>query len=409
MKESQQPEVNIGVIGQIDHGKTTLLQALTGVWVSRHSEELKRGITIRLGYADINVKKCPKCKIPDAYTNFDKCMICGSNTVLKRRISFVDAPGHETLMATMLSGAAIMDGAVLVIAANEPCPQPQTKEHLMALEIVGVKNIIIIQNKVDLVSEGEARKHYDQIKAFTKGTIAENSPVIPLSAHHRANIDVLIESIEELIPTPKRELSKPFIFLIARSFDVNKPGAVPSELTGGVLGGALKQGTINTDDEVLILPGRREKKGDALKFNPLKTRVVDLFSGSTKINKAVPGGNIGVKSLLDPFLTKSDQLSGNVVTPVKSPIPVLEELELDVILMKRVVGTRQELDVSPLKQGEDLMINAWTAKTLGTVINPGKPSKVKLKIPVCISKGERIAISRMIGNRWRLIGFAVVK
>ena len=99
---------------------------------------------------------------------FKICPKCGSKTKLLRKISFVDSPGHETLMATMLSGASLMDGAILVIAANEPCPQPQTKEHLMALDILGVKNIIIVQNKIDLVDEEKAWENYKQIKEFVK-------------------------------------------------------------------------------------------------------------------------------------------------------------------------------------------------------------------------------------------------
>ncbi len=135
----RQPEINIGTIGHVDHGKTTLVQALTGVWASRHSEELKRGITIKLGYADMPVYKCPSCEPPKNYSTKPVCPYCGSKTVFVRAVSFVDAPGHEALMATMLSGAAIMDGAILVIAADEPCPQPQTREHLAAAEVIGIK------------------------------------------------------------------------------------------------------------------------------------------------------------------------------------------------------------------------------------------------------------------------------
>jgi translation initiation factor 2 subunit 3 len=110
----KQPEVNIGTIGHVDHGKTTLVQSLTGVWASRHSEELKRGITIKLGYADLPIYKCPTCPTPKNYSTKPICPVCGEQGVFARAISFVDAPGHEALMATMLSGAAIMDGAILV-------------------------------------------------------------------------------------------------------------------------------------------------------------------------------------------------------------------------------------------------------------------------------------------------------
>ena len=106
------------------------------------------------------------------------CEICGSETELIRKVSFVDAPGHETLMATMLSGAAIMDGAVLVIAANESCPQPQTKEHLMALDVIGVKDVIVVQNKIDIVSKERAIESYNEIKEFVKGTCAEDAKML---------------------------------------------------------------------------------------------------------------------------------------------------------------------------------------------------------------------------------------
>ncbi|MEF8847893.1 MAG: GTP-binding protein, partial [Candidatus Thermoplasmatota archaeon] len=144
MDDKSIPEINIGMIGHVDHGKTTLTQRLTGKWADEHSEEVKRGITIKLGYADADFYKCEECEEPTCYCTKKKCPHCGSKTTLLRSVSFVDAPGHETLMAIMLSGAAIMDGAVLVIAANEECPQPQTWEHLTALDIAGIKNIVIV-------------------------------------------------------------------------------------------------------------------------------------------------------------------------------------------------------------------------------------------------------------------------
>ncbi len=119
-----QPELNIGMVGHVDHGKTTLLERLSGVWADTHSEEIKRGITIRLGYADAVFYK--------EGNDYTAKLKNKSKAKVLRKVSFVDAPGHESLMATMLSGATIMDGALLLIAANETCPQPQTREHLMA-------------------------------------------------------------------------------------------------------------------------------------------------------------------------------------------------------------------------------------------------------------------------------------
>lgn len=180
MKVPAQPAANIGMVGHVDHGKTTLTKALTGEWTDRHSEEIKRGISIKLGYADAAFYKCPTCQEPTCYSNKKVCPACGAKTDLLRSVSFVDSPGHETLMATMICGAALMNGALLLIAANEPCPQPQTREHLMALDIIGIKNIIIVQNKIDIVNEQEAEENYKQIKDFTRGTCAESAPIVPV-------------------------------------------------------------------------------------------------------------------------------------------------------------------------------------------------------------------------------------
>ena len=151
--EDMAPEVNIGLVGHVDHGKTTLTERLSGKWTDTHSEELKRGITIRLGYADAVF-----VKTKEGFTSEALAKKAKKDYKILRKVSFVDAPGHESLMATMLAGATLMDGALLLIAANEKCPQPQTREHLMALKIIGIKNVVIVQNKIDLVSEEEAVK-----------------------------------------------------------------------------------------------------------------------------------------------------------------------------------------------------------------------------------------------------------
>ena len=246
------PEVNIGTTGHVDHGKTTLTQALTGKWTDTHSEEAKRGITIKLGYADATFYKCIKCS---SYSTKTKCLNCLEDCQPSRTVSFVDAPGHETLMATVLSGASIMDGALLVISATEACPQPQTREHLTALDISGIKQVVVVQNKIDAVSKEAALKNYQQIKEFLKGTVAENAPIVPVSAKHEINLDVLIQTIEETIKTPKRDPTKPPKMLVARSFDVNKPGQPIENLSGGILGGSLIQGELKVGDEVEIKPG----------------------------------------------------------------------------------------------------------------------------------------------------------
>lgn len=410
--EKRQPEVNIGVVGHVDHGKTTLVQALTGVWTMRHSEEIRRGMTIKLGYADGEAWYCEGCKGISAYSPEPVCECKpGATPILKRRMSYVDAPGHEILMATMLSGAALMDGAILVVAANEPCPQPQTQEHLVALEIIGVKNIVVVQNKVDVVSRERAIESYNEIKKFLEGTFAEDAPIIPVSALKRANIDAVLAAIEEYIPTPERDLDKPPLMFVARSFDVNKPGTPPEKLVGGVVGGAIMQGVFRVGDEIEIRPGIPVRQaGGKIEYVPLYTRITSLRFGNIEVEEAKPGGLVAIGTTLDPSLTKSDNLVGNAVGKPGQLPPVFDELVIEYNLLERVVGARQALKVEDIKKGEPLMLTVGTGITLGIVTSVKKVvAEVKLRRPVVAWNGARVAISRRVQGKWRLIGWGVVK
>jgi len=411
-EDKRQPEVNIGVVGHVDHGKTTLVQALTGVWTMRHSEEIRRGMTIKLGYADGEVWECEGCGYPDRFSPEPVCE-CDPNATprLRRRVSYVDAPGHEILMATMLSGAALMDGALLVIAANEPCPQPQTREHLVALEIIGVDKIVIVQNKVDVVSPERARESYEEIKRFVKGTIAENSPIIPVSALKRANIDAVLAAIEEFIPTPPRDLDKPPLMFIARSFDVNRPGTPPEQLVGGVIGGSIIHGVFRVGDEIEILPGTPVRKpGGRIEYEPITTRITSLKFGRISVDEAKPGGLVAIGTELDPSLTKADSLVGNAVGHPGQLPPVLDELRIEYNLLDSVVGLRETVKVEPIRKGEMLMVTVGTAITLGMVTGVSKDTfEIKLRRPVVAWDGARVAFSRRIHGRWRLIGWGFVR
>lgn len=392
-------EVNIGMVGHVDHGKTTLTEALTGKFTDEHSEELKRGISIRLGYADFSINKCSKCK-SNAYTTFDKCIKCKGKAKHLRTLSVVDVPGHETLMATVLTGASLMDGAILVIAANEKCPQPQTAEHLETLNIAEIKNIIIVQNKIDLVSEVEAEKNYKEIKSFVKGSVAEKALIIPISAQHRVNISYLLEAIEKNIPTPKRDLKKDPKMFVARSFDVNKPGILPSKLIGGVIGGSVIEGRFKLEDKIEIGPGIKVKD----KWGSIKTRIKSINESGISLKEGKPGGLIAFGTTMDPYLAKSDNLVGNIVSsPGKLP-EIWDDVSLEISLLKRIVGTEKGKLVENIKVNDSLLMNVGTGKTIGLCTDVGKTSKFRLKIPICASVGDKVALSKQIDGRWRLIG-----
>jgi len=398
------------MVGHVDHGKTTLVRALSGVWTDQHSEEIKRGISIRLGYADATFRKCPGCPEPEAYTVEETCPGCGSPSEVLRTVSFVDSPGHETLMATMLSGAAIMDGAVLIIAASEPCPQPQTKEHLMALDITGIDKIVIVQNKIDLVSRERLIEHYNEIKKFVKGTVAENAPIVPISAQQNVNIDMVIQAIEETIPTPVRDTEKPALLKIARSFDVNRPGTQPDKIVGGVIGGTLTQGMLKPDDPLEIKPGRSVESEGRKQWVPIETKVTALMAGGGLQDEVTPGGLVGVGTQLDPALTKSDLLVGQVAGYPGSLPPIWNSFTMKIRLLERVVGAMDEADVEPIHTSEPLMLNVGTATTVGVVSSArdGGMVEVQLRRPVSAALGDRVAVSRRIGARWRLIGVGTI-
>lgn len=405
-----QPEVNIGMVGHVDHGKTTLTKALSGTWTDTHSEERKRGISIKLGYADTAFYKnkdgeyYPRGKNPKGGED--------SESDLLRVISFVDAPGHETLMAVMISGAAIMDGALLLVAANETCPQAQTREHLAALQIAGIKNIVVVQNKVDLVTRERAVESYNEILSFIHGTIAEGSPIVPVSAHHDVNLDMLIRAIEDTIPSPKIDSDEEGLMYVARSFDVNRPGLRPSKLKGGIIGGSIVEGSFSVGDSILIAPGRRIVEGSKTRWEPLKTVIENIQAGGLDLETAHAGGLCGIATPLDPMSTKADDLSGQVMARDGELPPVWESLDLKLELLEKMVSGEDgdEGLVKPLQNNEMLMVNSATATSVGTVSSSKKgEARLALRLPICAKGGSRITLSRRVGSRWRLIGHGTIK
>jgi translation initiation factor 2 subunit 3 len=406
---TRQPEVNIGLVGHVDHGKTTLVQAFSGEWTDQHSEEMKRGISIRLGYADATFRRCPDCGEPEAFTVEETCDEHDVETEPLRTVSFVDAPGHETLMATMLSGASIMDGAVLVVSATDPVPQAQTEEHLMALDIIGIDNIVIAQNKIDLVDEERARENYREIQEFVEGTVAEGAPIVPISAGQGVNVDLLIEAVEERIPTPERDPDADAEMFVARSFDINRPGTTWESLTGGVLGGSLVRGELEADDELQLRPGREVESGGQTEWKPVETTVRSLQAGGEEVETATPGGLLGAGTGLDPATTKGDALAGQVAGPPGTLPPVHHQFTMDVELLDRVVGEDTD-DVEEISTGEPLMMTIGTATTAGSVTSARDGEcEVALQRPVCARDGATIAINRRIGGRWRLIGIGTLR
>ncbi len=408
-KVPKAPEINIGMVGHVDHGKTTLTNRLTGEWTDRHSEEVKRGISIKLGYADAAFYKCESEEGAKAFTVKETCEHCGKKTELLRTVSFVDAPGHETLMATMLTGASVMDGAILLIAANEKCPQPQTKEHLVALEISGIDRIVVVQNKIDLVTRERAVESFHEIHEFLKGTIGESAPIIPVSAHHDVNVDALLEAVDKHIPTRETDTKAPVRMYVSRSFDVNRPGLKTADLRGGVFGGSLLRGTLRLGDRIEIAPGRRVEEEGRARWENLETVVTSIMVGGQSVEETHYGGLMAVGTAIDPSLTKADSLVGRMLGKPGTLPALLHKVTVETHLLDYAVGAGEDIKVDQIRTNELLMLSVGAATNVGTVKGmSGNKVDLDLKMPLCADAGQRVALSRRFGARWRLIGHGVI-
>jgi len=424
---SRQATINIGTIGHVAHGKSTVVKAISGVQTVRFKNELERNITIKLGYANAKIYKCddPKVGRPQCYTSRGSsypdefpCEFSNQQGKFKiiRHVSFVDCPGHDILMATMLNGAAIMDAALLLIAGNESCPQPQTSEHLAAIEIMKLKHIIILQNKIDLVKESQASEQYQQIERFVKETIAEGAPIIPISAQLKYNIDAVCEYIVKKIPIPVRDFTREPRLIVIRSFDVNKPGCEVDDLKGGVAGGSILRGILKVGQEIEVRPGIVTKDATGkIACQTIYSKIVSLFTEQNDLLYAVPGGLIGVGTKIDPTLCRADRMVGQVLGAVGTLPDIYTEIEISYFLLYRLLGVRTEgnrkgAKVTKLAKNEVLMVNIGSLSSGGRVIGAkGDGAKIALTNPVCTEVEERIALSRRVEKHWRLIGWGTIK
>lgn len=423
---SRQATINIGTIGHVAHGKSTCVKAISGVQTVRFTSEKVRNITIRLGYANAKIYKCDNeaCPRPGNYRSAPShkedeflCdrVSCGGYFRVQRHVSFVDCPGHDILMATMLNGAAVMDAAMLLIAGNESCPQPQTSEHLAAIEIMKLRHILILQNKIDLVREAQAQEQYQEIQKFVERTVAQDAPIIPISAQMKLNIECVCEYICKKIPIPVRDFTSAPRLIIIRSFDSNVPGTEAEDLQGGVAGGSILCGVIKIGMEIEVRPGIVSKKEDgSIRCNPVRSKVVALRADKNDLQYAVPGGLIGVGTKIDPTLCRSDRMVGQVLGNGDNMPAIYVELQISFHLLRRLLGVRTQGDkkaakVAQLQRSEVLMVNIGSLSTGGRVISvKGDMAKIVVTQPVCTEPGEKIALSRRVDKHWRLIGWGQI-
>jgi translation initiation factor 2 subunit 3 len=419
--QEQQPIINIGMLGHVANGKSTIVKCITGKSTQQHSDEKKQNITIKLGYSNGKIFSCPTCPAPQKYqpspssTLKLECNHCGTLMKLERHISFVDCPGHNMLTTTMLSGTSVMNCAILVESvANEKVPSPQTIEHLGALELSGINDVLVCMNKLDLVHKMEANRKISDLKEFLKGTIAEKSPVIPIVANrglpskddvkHGSNIDILCEYICRWFPLPTVDLiSKPKMIII-RSFNTNKPQTDIKELAGGIVGGSLLKGILKLGDRIEIRPGVYKKDiKDNWVITPIVSTITNMQSEQHKLTEVIAGGLIGLSLLVDPSLTINDCLAGHTLGLYHELPHVYSIIDIEYQSMNILVSR------SKLKVGDVVVINHNASNVSCKIINISREKKKRFATlelitrPICASIKDRICLCKK-DDGWKIIG-----
>jgi translation initiation factor 2 subunit 3 len=388
----------VGTLGHVSEGKSTLIRALTGIKTQRHAKEQERNITIHLGYANCRVYQNRQTGELRAVQTKEAGPTEDDGWTLIAHLSFVDCPGHEAYLATMLGGASVMDTACLIIAANqEVIPQPQTLEHLLAAELMGLERLVVVQNKLDLLSPEEAAINHDRIAAFTAGGVADvaTAPLVPISAQHGWGTQRVLEYLTQLAP-PTRELEAPARLTCVRSFDINRPGPVvpgAPALAGAVIGGTLERGVLAVGDWLEIRPGVLSRgPNGTIQATPILTRVRGLRCESTDLPYAIPGSLIAIATDLDPGLSIANGMVGQRVGVPGSLPPVVGSITIRLKKLKR--------DTFPFgkhRVGDRVRVcaNVMTTEATLTEIDDKHRITLQLDRPLCLDVGERVALLRM--------------
>ena len=380
--DRSKPHVNIGTIGHIDHGKTTLTAAITRVLqkndptvsfrsfdsIDNAPEEKARGITIAVAHVEYQTQQ--------------------------RHYAHVDCPGHADYIKNMITGAAQMDGAILVVAATDG-PMPQTREHILLARQVGVPYIVVALNKVDAVDDEELLELVElEVRELltSYGFPGDDLPVVAVSALGALNgeaqweegIDELMQAVDEYIPTPQREKDKPFLMPIEDIFSISGRGTVVT--------GRIERGTVKVGEEMEIVG-----------FAETQKRVITGVEMFKKLlDQGEAGDNVG---LLVRGLDKDNVERGQVVAKPSSITPHTR-FKGEVYVLKKEEGGRH----TPFFKGYRPQFYFRTTDVTGVaqlpagteMVMPGDnvQMEVELIAPVAMEKGLRFAIregSRTIG------------
>ncbi len=370
------PHVNIGTIGHVDHGKTTLTAAITNTL----AKKLPSDINKPLGYKDID--NAPEEAARGVTINITHV----EYETEKRHYAHIDAPGHADYIKNMITGAAQMDGAILVVAATDG-PMPQTREHILLAKQVNVPKIVVALNKVDMVDDEELLDlvEMEVRELLTKyGYDGDNTPIVRVSAlkalegdeKAQDQIMELMKTVDEYIPDPVRDTDKPFLMPIEDVFSIKGRGTVVT--------GRVESGTLKVNDEVEIV-GLKE---------PQKTVVTGIEMFRKMLDEAQAGDNVGV---LLRGIGKDDVERGQVLAK-PGTAKAHTEFEAEVYILTKEEGGRHK----PFFTGYRPQFYIRTTDVTGEItlpegvemVMPGDNAKMKVKLiaPVALNEGLRFAI-----------------
>jgi translation initiation factor 2 subunit 3 len=403
---TKQPIINIGCLGSVSDGKSTLVRVLTNTKTQKYKSEKVRNITIKQGYG--NMKMWYDYDNKQFYTTdstFDTFITDDGECKLVNHLSFVDCPGHQELIQTMLSSISLMDGAIVVIAVDQPLnKKPQLIQHLAAAKL-GKLPIIICLNKIDLVKQEVLLERKRELDELLLDFGIEPLIIIPTSFNRKINFDVLLLSIMTFFNPINylKKTSESSLFQISRTFDINKPGTNWDEVVGGVVGGSLMSGKFKIGDEIEIRPGYVSKANGKFVSTPIKTTVLSIKTDNNDLEEIIPGGLTGIRTDLDTFYCKNDALAGNIIGLVGSVPSVFIKLTIDSKIVN-LFGTTWNPTIN-----DDVVLQIGTRSVNATLIKMNESKMTfELNKPTCIKNEQHIVICKNVDKILKIVGEGIM-
>lgn len=394
-----QPIINIGCLGCVSDGKSTLIDKLTGIKTQKHSQEKIRNITIKQGYGNMKIWKDTNNNLYSTNSTINSF----NDYNLVNHISFIDCPGHHDYIQTLLGATSMMDGVIIVIAVDQPLKnKQQLLQHLFITKIHKINKIIICLNKIDLVEKHIVLSRKEELDDLLSKYNITADIIIPTCFNKMIGINNIINefmSVFNPINFEKKYNSNP-LFRISRSFDINKPGIDWTNVTGGIIGGTLISGSLNVNDEIEIRPGIINNNNGILNWKPIITTIKSIKSDAINLESVISGGLVGLGTDIDPYYCKNDMLCGNVVGLTNLLPSVYNNINVNIIII--------DINWLPILLNI-IYLQIGTSSFEGKIISINNNIyNIELFKPVCIDINDNIIICSKINNIIKIVAHATI-